>query len=64
MDPYFQDRHLVKIAKDISMPAKKIIKEVNDYKIEKELKKSQVYVKQLGNMMMNRIKKIYSHAQK
>lgn len=64
MDPYFQDRHLLKIAKDICVPSKKIIKEVNDYKIENELKKEQVFVHQITNLAQNRIKKIYSHAQR
>ena len=32
MDPYFQDRHIIHIAKDIGEDVKKIIKQVNEYK--------------------------------
>lgn len=64
MDPYFQDRHLIKIANDISMPAKTIVKEVNDYKIENELTKPLVFVKQIDNMVQHKIKRIFTHVNK
>ena len=64
MDPYFQDRHLVKIAEDINVSAKNLVKAVSDYKVENELTNSRVFVRHVQNIMSQGIKKIFSDAQK